>query len=54
MIVSDFYFASYVPTNLKFAIEKLVCLRRTIDLVLGTDTREETAVMCTSLDQAHP
>lgn len=38
VIVSDFYFTSYVPTNLKFAIEKLVCLR-TMDLVLRTDTR---------------
>lgn len=34
MIVSDFYFTSYIPTSLKFAIEKLVCLRRTMGLVL--------------------
>lgn len=39
VIVSDFYFTSFVPTNLKFAIEKLVCLRRAMDLVLRTDTR---------------
>lgn len=53
MIVSNFYFTFYVPTNHKFSIKKLIFLRKTMDLVLRTESRE-TAAACTSLDQAHP